>query len=434
VVNYGSGQIEPSDNFNLITSDKKYINEVYNDIIKNLDNKYEFVFLGRENIIVLNDVIYGMLKHFKTISSIGTIGCRIHYSDNLVKYNGINLTKENQPNIKNKDSFFNFTTTLDEVDGNTSSMIMFRKDLFLKNNSFNKNNLSGMEDIEFTIGLKNKKFKNFVDGSLVCKEIQKKNKVKVLTGYSNKGGSTFAFVNLVNFLNEKGIETTLYGPHKWHLDKCNSDLLMNCRFEDDDILITHFLNFPQRPKVKKVILSCHEKDLFKVSQIKQYWDEIVFLNPEHREYHKEYNGKWSIIPNLTQKLEFKNKPELDKIAGIIGSFDYNKQTHVSIERALNDGCEKVYLFGEPYGEYYEKYVRPLLSDKVEIKGFYSDKQVMYNMIGRAYLSSLSEVASLVKDECEITGTKFFGTSSTSHNNIKLSHNEILDKWIKLLEL
>ena len=51
----------------------------------------------------------------------------------------------------------------------------------------------------------------------------------------------------------------------------------------------------------------HEKDLFKVGLIKQYWDEVVFLNPEHREYHKEYNGKWSIIPNLTQKLDYKNR-------------------------------------------------------------------------------------------------------------------------------
>jgi hypothetical protein len=434
VVNYGNNNILPSTNYNLLTSKKSYINDVYNDVVNNLSNDYEYLFFGRDNVIVLNNVIYGMLKEYKNSSYIGSIGCRIHSEDNLIKYNGILISKEQQPQFKNKDNFYNYSIVNEEVDGNISSMMMIKKDLFLKCNGFNENNISGLEDIELTIGLKNKKFKNYLNGSLVCKEISKKPKVKILTGFSHKGGSTFAFVNLVNFLNERGVDIVLYGPHKWHLDKCKSDLLINCRFEDDDIIVTHFLNLPQRPKVKKVILSCHEKDLFKVGKIKQYWDEVVFLNPEHQEYHKEYTGKWAIIPNLTQRLNYKNKPELDKIAGIIGSFDFNKQTHISIQKALSDNCEKIYLFGEPNGDYYENYVKPLLSEKVELKGFYSNKQEMYDMIGRVYLSSLSEVASLVKDECELTGTKFYGTTATSHDNIKLSHDEILNKWINLLEI
>jgi hypothetical protein len=434
VVNYGNENIQVSNDYTILTSEMTYINDVYNDVIKNLSDNYEYIFFGRENIIVLNNVIYGMVKEFKNSPNIGTIGCRVHNEDNLIKYNGVVISKEQQPQLKNKDNFYNYSIINEEVDGNLSSMMMIRKDLFLKCGGFNQNNISGLEDIELTVGLKNKKFKNYLNGSLVCKEINKKPKVKILTGFSHKGGSTFAFVNLVNFLNEKGIDTVLYGPHKWHLDKCKSDLLINCRFEDDDVLVTHFLNLPQRPKVKKVILSCHEKDLFKVGKIQQYWDEVVFLNPEHQEYHKDYTGKWTIIPNLTQRLILKNKPELDKIAGIIGSFDFNKQTHVSIQRALEDNCEKIYLFGEPNGDYYENYVKPLLSEKVELKGFYSNKQEMYDMIGRVYLSSLSEVASLVKDECELTGTKFYGTPSTSHNNIKLSHDEILNKWINLLEI
>ena len=51
--------------------------------------------------------------------------------------------------------------------------------------------------------------------------------IKIITGWSNRGGSTFAFINLTNKLNEYGYETILYGPHEWHLDKCKSDLLKN---------------------------------------------------------------------------------------------------------------------------------------------------------------------------------------------------------------
>lgn len=51
--------------------------------------------------------------------------------------------------------------------------------------------------------------------------------VKILSGWSNKGGSTFAFINLTNELNKNGIDTTFYGPHNWHLDKCKSGLLDN---------------------------------------------------------------------------------------------------------------------------------------------------------------------------------------------------------------
>jgi hypothetical protein len=263
--------------------------------------------------------------------------------------------------------------------------------------------------------------------------------IKIISGWSEKGGSTFAFINLTNALNERGYDTIFYGPHKWHLDKCKSGILTQDFFSsinNSDNLIFHFLTLNDRPNAKKVILSCHEKDLFRVGKIKNYWDEIVFINERQRLYHNDYNGKFSIIPNLKENLKPSNKAGLDKIAGIIGSFDPNKQVHVSIIRALNDGCEKVYLFGEPrIGDpYYENMVKPLLSDKVILNGFVNDKQSMYDMIGRVYNSSISEVATLVKDECETTGTKFIGTDSTTTPVSTLTNDEVIKKWVNLLEL
>ena len=259
--------------------------------------------------------------------------------------------------------------------------------------------------------------------------------VKIVSGYSEKGGSTSAFIDLTNEFNRCGIDTTFYGPHKWHLDKCKSGLLdSGFIVNKDDILICHFLQLPSRPAAKKVILSCHEKNLYEVSKIKQFWDEVIFLNQRHKDYHNEYNGKFTIIPNLKKQFIFRDKTGLEKIAGIIGSFDENKQTHISIQRALADGCEKVYLFGEPRGFYYDKYVRPLIDEKVILKGFVEDKQSMYDMIGCVYHSSKSEVACLVKDECESTGVIFNGNEATDNPPVLLTNDEIIEKWLKLLEL
>jgi hypothetical protein len=263
--------------------------------------------------------------------------------------------------------------------------------------------------------------------------------IKIFTGWSEKGGSTFAFVALTNALNNAGYDTTLYGPHNWHLDKCKSGMLTSdiiSSVNGDDNLICHFFPFNSRPNAKRVILSCHEKNLFRVGQIYQYWDEVVFLNEKHRKYHKDYTGKFTIIPNLKENLKPSDKTGLDKVAGIIGSFDENKQVHISIIRALRDGCEKILLFGAPTPNipYYENFVKPLLSDKVIEMGFINDKQSVYDMIGRVYHSSISEVATLVKDECETTGTKFFGNDATDTPVSLLTNEEIINKWIKLLEL
>ena len=262
----------------------------------------------------------------------------------------------------------------------------------------------------------------------------KNKKIKILTGFSNKGGSTTSFINLTNEFNNNGYDCTLYGPDKWHLNKCKSGLSHELKLDKNDVLICHFIELPQRPLVDKVILSCHEKNLYKVSEKRQFWDTAVFLNEAHREYHSDYNGDFTIIPNLKENLKFIDKPDKDLIAGVIGSIDENKQTHTSIKRALDDGCEFVYIFGGINDQgYYKNFVSPLLSDKVIHKGHVENKQEIYDMIGRVYQSSISECASLVKDECHLTGTKFFGNTSTNHLVSELSNTDILNKWKELIE-
>lgn len=261
--------------------------------------------------------------------------------------------------------------------------------------------------------------------------------IKIISGWSNKGGSTFAFINLTNEFNKHGIDTTFYGPHDWHLDKCNSDKLNNLKLESDDILIVHFLNFKSRPNVKKVILSCHEKNLFEVGKIRPFWDEVVFLNKKHKKYHKDYRGKFTIIPNLKEMINQSEKlNESIGVAGVVGSIDENKQTHLSIERALSDGYQKVIVFGNVSDQkYYQSKVKPLIDNyKVIEYGFIADKEKMYSMVESVYLSSKSEVASLVKDECNTTNTKFMGNEDTEHDGLNLKNEEIIEKWKTLLSL
>lgn len=262
--------------------------------------------------------------------------------------------------------------------------------------------------------------------------------IKILSGWSNKGGSTFAFINLTNELNKNGIDCTFYGPHEWHLDKCKSGLLdNNFKIDKDDTLIVHFLNLGSRPNAKKVILSCHEKNLFEVGKIKPFWDSVVFLNNTHREYHKLYKGKFDIIPNLREPLIKNDKlPEIKNVAGIVGSIDENKQTHISIQRAINDGNTKIYLFGNVTDHnYYNSQVKPLIDGEQVVEyGYISDKQKMYDMVNSVYLSSRSEVASLVKDECESTGTEFKGNFATNNDSKFISNEDIIDKWKKILNL
>ena len=428
--------IPQQSNLQVLNSDKTYLSSAYNDIIKNkLNDQYSFLFFVKNDTVLMNDVIYGMVKNFKSNPKIGTLSSRVHYHDNTIKSCGVEIVNQPQPVLKYSQNYFNYPISFDEVNCNQFNLTMVRYNVFMSQGMFNENSIQGLEDIEFNIKIRDK-YKNYVDNTLVGKETYSndKPKIKIITGFSEKGGSTFAFINLTNQLNDTGIDCTLYGPHKWHLDKCKSDLLINFRFEPNDNIVSHFLNLGARPDVKRIILSCHEKDLFKVWEVQQHWDEVVFINETHREYHNQYKGDYTIIPNLTQNLLKSDKSGVEKIAGIIGSFDYNKQTHVSIQRALNDGCEKVYLFGEPNTDYFNQYVKPLCNDKVIVVGFMDDKQKMYDMIGKVYSSSLSEVASLVKDECILTGTEFVGTNSTSHENIYWGNEKIINEWKKIFKL
>ena len=193
--------------------------------------------------------------------------------------------------------------------------------------------------------------------------------IKIVTGFSEPGGSTILLANLTNAFNNAGYEAIMYGPQDYHLNLCNGAILnkqVEENFKPEDKMIAHYIHSPYRPKCERIALACHEKWWFEISKIYQYWDVAVFSHQAHREYHKDYVGEYALIPNIKENFIIKDKSKLDKIAGIIGNVEVRKQTHISIQRALNDGCTKVYIFGIKREEqYFNEYVKPLLGDTVE---------------------------------------------------------------------
>ena len=87
------------------------------------------------------------------------------------------------------------------------------------------------------------------------------------------------------------------------------------------------------------------------------YDAIHYVSEHQRQFHRVRHPSF-IIPNLMNEEEFvgvESGEGKEKVGGVIGSIDNNKQTHVSIKRALEDGCKAVFVFGRiSEKEYYEK--------------------------------------------------------------------------------
>ena len=164
------------------------------------------------------------------------------------------------------------------------------------------------------------------------------------------------------------------------------------KLNKEDVLIVHFKNnFIQRPPIKGFFLSCHEQDIFPLQEIKyDIFDKIHFVSEHQRKFHN-IDHPFFVIPNILDDLK-PNKKLTEKIGGIIGSIDKNKQVHLSIEKALKDGCTKVYIYGlitDPW--YWQKIVAPLVDGtKVVYKGYEENKQKMYDSITDVYQDSKLE--------------------------------------------
>ena len=256
-----------------------------------------------------------------------------------------------------------------------------------------------------------------------------KQTVKLVSGWSNPGGSTQHHIFLTNLLNDNGYDCTFYGPHDWHLDKCNGKHLKDASLNVHDICISHFIEVKFN-KCKKHILSLHESNLYPIQFMDlSNIDCIQYVSNKQKKWHG-VNHPNVIIPPHVDKFEW-TAPN-NKIAGVVGSVDGHKQTHLSVQNALRQGYKKVYLFGEITDMDYfkanlEKYIR---TGEVEYLGHIDDKERLYGSVDAVFHHSIRETYGLVEAECKAAGVPFIG----HHNDPEvISDEEILERWNKVLQ-
>jgi len=255
--------------------------------------------------------------------------------------------------------------------------------------------------------------------------------IKIITTWGGPGGSTVALNNLVNLFNERGDEACLYAPNKWEGVTCNWDDINNVSFKEDDIVIYHYMKFEKRPNVAKLILSCHETRVFPIkNQDGMIYDDVHFVS--------EFQKKWQaidgrVIPNVVQKYEPKDNKFKVTTAGVLGSIDSNKRTHLSIQRALEEGHTDIRLYGAVTDPgYFVNKVVPLLGDKVSYRGVASDMQTVYDNVTDVYHSPELETFNLIKPECKYAKVNYHGHEGNDTQAEYWDDDKVYDAWKKLL--
>jgi GT2 family glycosyltransferase len=170
---YIKSNILPLGNITLIEYDYYNFAKINNDVVKSyISDEYEFLLFSNNDIKILNNVIYGMLKSFKTDKKIGTLGARLHFEDNTIQHNGMLLfiDKKNNLNIThlNLRNYHKYNPNYSEVVGNTGGFMMIRHKLFNEIGGFNESYNNCFEDVELNVECLRRGFKNYCDNSLVA--------------------------------------------------------------------------------------------------------------------------------------------------------------------------------------------------------------------------------------------------------------------------
>ena len=172
--------IQLNNNIRLIEYDYYNFAKINNDVVKNhINDDYEFLLFCNNDIKVLNNVIYEMLRIFKTTNKVGTVGARLHYPNNTLQHDGISIyvnqtNKSISVTHKNKESYFNYTSDQSNVVGNTAALMMVRKDIFNKLGMFSENYKYCWEDVELNLQFKIKDYNNIISSNCVAYHYESK--------------------------------------------------------------------------------------------------------------------------------------------------------------------------------------------------------------------------------------------------------------------
>jgi GT2 family glycosyltransferase len=120
-----------------------------------------------------------MLKTYKTNNMVGTVGARLHYTDNTVQHDGVFIfLKQSNKNVytthKNVYAYYNYNTEISEVFGNTAALMMIKKDLFNSVGMFNESYRHCFEDVDLNLSTKIRNYSNYINGKCVAYHLESK--------------------------------------------------------------------------------------------------------------------------------------------------------------------------------------------------------------------------------------------------------------------
>jgi GT2 family glycosyltransferase len=184
--------ILPLGNIKLIEYDYYNFAKINNDVVKNhVSDEYEFLLFSNNDIKILNNVIYGMIKTYDSHSKVGTVGCRLHFEDNTVQHDGIFcfLDKERRLQITHHGlkSYYGYTTFQRSIIGSTAALLMIRKKLFDEIGSFNENYISCFEDVELNLKCILKNYDNYYNGETVSYHLESQTRKEDSNDLKNLG-------------------------------------------------------------------------------------------------------------------------------------------------------------------------------------------------------------------------------------------------------
>lgn len=258
--------------------------------------------------------------------------------------------------------------------------------------------------------------------------------IKFITGWSQEGGSTLHHIWLVKKLTEMGHDVSLWGPHDWHMQHVPGGRLQNCQVFNNDTVVGHYVNIASIASLRplRLVASCHESPALNdmKNQDLSQADGIHFVSAGQKLEHNLSIDSTVIPPNVAD-VDWRGGPD-KKVAGVIGSIDGNKAPHVAAQMALQEGYDKVLLYGRLNDlNYYTANVLPMIvAGRVEHRQ-HAERDEVYNSLDAVFSASKSETYGMVEAEAKKSKIPFYGASFSPE---VMDSDQILEKWVRLLEL
>lgn len=184
-------------NIKLIEYDYYNFGKINNHVVKNyIDEKYSHILFSNNDIVILNNVIFEMLKTFKQNPTCGTVGAKLFYDNNTIQHDGIfiyirDFDKTIIINFKNKYNYYNYSVGINNVLSNSAALMMINRNVFIKQGMFNEKYKHCFEDVELNLKLKVAGMKNLVNSNCVAYHYEsktrdfKKEEKEIFEDYNN---------------------------------------------------------------------------------------------------------------------------------------------------------------------------------------------------------------------------------------------------------